>query len=159
VDVPPMSAFTPTLPAAAGSSPAAVGSLPAAPGAEGTLAALANRLGMSADGLHAALKQGQSIAGLAEQHEIPRESVGEFLGAQIQQARTLSGQPPLDENALGRMVDRALDRGRPAGGGAGGGAGDGESAGPAAAGVGAYASNARVSSSGLPAGSMISLLA
>ncbi len=151
-----MSAFTPSLPAVTGSTPVAVGNLPPAPGAESTLAGLADRLGMSADSLQSALKQGQSIAGLAEQQDVPRESVAEFVAAQIQQARSYSGQPPLDQEALDRMVDRALDRGRPAASGGG----DSEAAGTATAdGVGAYASNARVSSAGVPAGRTISLLA
>ena len=151
-----MSAFTPRMPAVAGSTPVAVGTLPPASGAEGTLGALADQLGMSADSLQSALKQGQSIAGLAEQQGVPRESVAEFVSAQIQQARSYSGQPSLDQEALERMVDRALDRGRPAASSRS----DGEAAGAAAAdGVGAYAINARVSSAGVPAGRTISLLA
>lgn len=152
-----MSAFTPSLPAAPGSSPVTVGTLPPLPGAEGTLAALANQLGMSADSLQSALKDGQSIAGLAEQQGVPREAVAQFVGAQIQQARSYSGQPPLDEGALARTVDRALDRGRAKAAG-----GTEEAAAPAAGGaggVGAYASNARVTSGGVPAGRVISLLA
>jgi hypothetical protein len=150
-----MSAFTPSLPASAGSTPVTVGNVPAAGGSEGTLAALANRLGMTADGLQSALKQGQSIAGLAEQQGVPRESVAEFLASRIQQARTSSGQPTLDQSALDRMVNRALDRGRPVPSGGG----DGEAAGPTAESVGSYAINARVTSAGLPAGRTISLLA
>jgi hypothetical protein len=149
-----MSAFTPSLPATAGSTPGGVGNLPPAPGAESTLTVLADRLGMSADGLQSALKQGQSIAGLAEQHGVPRESVAEVVATQIQQARSSSLQPPLDQGALERLVDRALDRGR-----AQDTSGTGEAAPPTAGGVGAYASNARVTSGGVPAGRMISLLA
>ncbi len=150
-----MSAFTPSLPAVAGSTPVAVGTLPPS-GAEGTLGALADRLGMSADSLQGALKQGQSIAGLAEQQGVPREAVAQFVAAQIQQARSYSGQAPLDEGSLDRMVDRALDRGRPADTGAGS---RGEATSPEAGGVGAYANNARVTSAGIPAGRTISLLA
>ena len=149
-----MSVFTPSLPVLPGSVPAGVGTLMPPAGPEGTLGALANRLGMDADGLQSALKQGQSIAGVAEQQGVPREAVAEFLGAQIQQARSYSGQPPLDQGALERMVDRALDRGRPASGGP-----DGDATTPEAGGVGAYASNARVTSAGVPAGRTISLLA
>jgi hypothetical protein len=150
-----MSAFTPSLPAVTGSTPGAVGTLPPVSGGESTLGALADQLGMSADSLQSALKQGQSIAGLAEQQGVPREAVAQFVGAQIQQARSYSGQPPLDQGALDRMVDRALDRGRPAESGDG----DGEAAAPEAGGVGAYASNARVTSGGVLPGRTISLLA
>jgi hypothetical protein len=150
-----MSALASSLPAVAGSTPVGLGNLPAAPGAEGTLGALANQLGMSADSLQSALKDGQSIAALAEQQGVPRESVAQFVAGQIQQARTYSGQPPLDQEALDRMVGRALDRGRATGTG-----GSGEDTpSPPAEGVGAYANNARVTSGGVPAGRMISLLA
>jgi hypothetical protein len=150
-----MSAFTPSLPAAAGSTPGAVGTLPTAPGPEGTLAALASRLGMSADALQSALKQGESIAGLAEHQGVPRDSVAEFVASQIQQARTSSGQPTLDQSALERMVNRALDRGRRPSSDRDG----GETPSPTIGGVGAYASNARVTSAGVPAGRTVSLLA
>jgi hypothetical protein len=150
-----MSAFTPSLPALAGSTPVGVGTLSPAGGPESTLAGLADRLGMTADGLQTALKQGRSIAGLAEQQGVPRESVAEFVGSQIQQARITSGQPMLDQSALERMVDRALDRGRPTASSGG----DREAASPSAGGVGAYASNARATSAGVPAGRTISLLA
>lgn len=150
------SAFTASLPAVTGSTPAVVGTLTPGAAAEGTLGALANQLGLDAESLQSALKQGQSIADLAEQQGVPRETVAQFIGAQIQQARAYSGQPPLDQGSLGRMVDRALDRGRPAG--SGGGSGE-DATTPEAGGVGAYASNARVSSAGVPAGRTISLLA
>jgi len=149
-----MSVFTPTLPAVAGSTSIGVGNLPQADGPESTLTVLAGRLGMSADGLQSALKEGQSIAGLAEQQGVPRESVAEVVAAQIQQARSTSGQPLLDQGALERLVDRALDRGRPQNTSS-----SGEAAPATAGGVGAYASNARVTSGGVPAGRMISLLA
>jgi hypothetical protein len=151
-----MSAFTPSLPAVTGSTPAGVGTLQPAPGSEGTLGALANQLGLDADSLQTALKQGQSIAGVAEQQGVPREQVAQFLGGQIQQARSYSGQPPLDQGALDRMVDRALDRGRPANSGTGSRA---EATDPEAAGVGAYANNGRVTSGGVLPGRTISLLA
>jgi hypothetical protein len=150
-----MSAFTSSLPALAGSSPVAVGTL-AASGTEGTMAGLAARLGMSAENLQGALKQGQSIAGLAEQQGVPRESVAEFVATQIQQARSASGQPALDQDSLERTVDRALDRGRPAGGTR---TDDETAVAVATESVGAYASNARVSAAGVPAGRTISLLA
>ncbi len=86
--------------------------LPARSGGDGTLAGIAGQLGMSAEDLQSALKQGQSIAAVAEQQGVSRESIGSFIGTQIQRARLYSGQPSLDEEALGRMVDRALDRGR-----------------------------------------------
>ena len=149
-----MSAFTPSLPAVTGSTPVALGNLPPAPGAEGTLAALADQLGMSAEGLQSALKDGQSIAALAEQQGVPREAMGQFVGAQIQQARIYSGQPPLDQGALERTVERALDRGRPKDTG-----GNSEAPPPTTGGVGAYASNARVSTGGVLPGQTISLLA
>jgi hypothetical protein len=125
-----MSAFIPSLPALTGSAPASPGALPPAPSGEGTLAGIAEHLGMSADGLRSALREGRSIAGLAEQQGIPRESVASFISAHIQRARQYSGQPPLDEDALARMVDRALERGRPAGAPAGGGDAAGVRLGP-----------------------------
>ena len=75
MDVPSMSAFIPSLPVVAGSMPVGVLNLPPAPGPESTLPVLADRLGMSADVVQSALKQGQSIAGLAEQQGVPRETV------------------------------------------------------------------------------------
>jgi hypothetical protein len=151
-----MSAFTSSLPALAGSSPVAVGTL-AASGAEGTMAGLAARLGMSAENLQGALKQGQSIAGLAQQQGVSRESIGSFIGAQIQRARLYSGQPALDDEALSRTVDRALDRGRRQ---------DPSTPAPAAVpasyeavATAAYASNARpLPAPAAPAGGSVSLL-
>jgi hypothetical protein len=154
VDVPPTSAFTPNLPAATGSLAAALASLPPPPANEGTLAGIAAQLGMGAEDLQAALKQGQSLASLAEKQGVPREAIGTFIGAQIQRARLYSGQSALDDEALSRMVDRALDRGsRP----------DAETpAQPAsfeATATAAYASNARpLPAPTAPAGSTISLL-
>jgi hypothetical protein len=87
-------------------------SLPAPTGGESTLAGIAEHRGMSAEELQGALKHGQSLAGLAAQQGVSRESIGTFIGAQIQRARMYSGQLPLDDDALARTVDRALDRGR-----------------------------------------------
>lgn len=86
--------------------------LPAPAGGESTLAGIAEHLGMSADDLQSALKGGESLAGLAQQQGVSRESIGTFIGSQIQRARMYSGQLPLDDDALSRTVDRALDRGR-----------------------------------------------
>jgi hypothetical protein len=129
-------------------------SLPAPTGGESTLAGIAGQLGMSAEDLQSALKQGQSLAGLAEQQGVSRESIGTFVGAQIQRARMYSGQLPLDDDALTRTVDRALDRGRRP-----------ETGTPApppqsyeAAATATYASNARPLPTDGPAGSTISLL-
>ncbi len=149
-----MSAFTPSLPSFTGSAPAALSTLPSAPGGEGTLAGLAEQLSMSTEEVQGALRQGQSIAGLAEQQGVPRESVASFVAGQIQRARQYSGQSPLDQSALERMVDRALDRGRRADTPAGG-----ESTGPEAVALATYASNARTAVPAAPAGGTISLLA
>jgi hypothetical protein len=148
-----MSAFTPSLPALTGSAPAAVGTLPSAPG-ESTLAGIAEQLGMSAESLQDALRDGRSIAGLAEQQGVPRESIGSFIAGQMQRARQYSGQPPLDQSALERMVDRALDRGRRAGG-----TEAADAASPEAVALATYANNARVAPVAAPAGGTISLLA
>jgi hypothetical protein len=156
VDVPSTSAFTPSLPSASGSLAAAMASLPAPAGGESTLAGIAEHLGMSAEDLQSALKQGQSLAGLAEQHGVSRESIGTFIGAQIQRARMYSGQLPLDDDALARTVDRALDRGRRE---------DAGTAAPAqaplsyeAVATATYASNARPLPAEGPVGGSISLL-
>jgi hypothetical protein len=153
VDVPSTSAFTPHLPAASGSLAAALASLPPSSAGEGTLAGIADQLGMSAEDLQSALKQGQSIASLAEQQSVPRESIGAFIGAQIQRARLYSGQPALDDDALNRMVGRALDRGRRQDAGV--------PAAPSsfeAAATATYASNARPLPTDAPGGGTISLL-
>jgi hypothetical protein len=147
-----MSAFTPTLPALTGSAPAALGTLPA-PG-EGSLSGLAAHLGMSTEDLQSALKQGRSIAELAEQQGAPRESAASFLSAQIQRARLYSGQPALDDAGLERVVQRALDRGRRAGADA-----VGEPPAPESVALATYASNARTAVPPAPAGGTISLLA
>jgi hypothetical protein len=112
VDVPTTSAFTSSLPNASGSLAAAMANLPVPSGGEGTLAGIAAHLGMSAEDLQAALKQGQSLAAVAEQQGVSRESIAGFIGTQIQRARMYSGQLPLEDGALERTVDRALDRGR-----------------------------------------------
>jgi hypothetical protein len=112
VDVPTTSAFTSSLPNASGSLAAAMANLPVPSGGEGTLAGIAAHLGMSAEDLQAALKQGQSLAAVAEQQGVSRESIAGFIGTQIQRARMYSGHLPLEDGALERTVDRALDRGR-----------------------------------------------
>ena len=154
MDVPTTSAFTSSLPTASGSLAAAMANLPAPTGDEGTLAGIAAHLGMSADDLHAALKQGQSLATVAEQQGVSRESIAGFIGTQIQRARMYSGQLPLDDDALARTVDRALDRGRKQ---------DADTPAPPpqsyeAAATATYASNARPLPTDGPAGSTISLL-
>jgi hypothetical protein len=154
VDVPSTSAFTSSLPSASGSLAAAIASLPAPSGGESTLAGIAEHIGMSAEDLQSALKQGQSLAGLAEQHGVSRESIGTFIGAQIQRARMYSGQLPLDDDALARTVDRALDRGRKQ---------DSGTPAPApqsfeAAATATYASNARPLPTDGPIGGTVSLL-
>ena len=156
MDVPSTSAFPSSLPTAGGSAAAAlVGNLPTTPGTESALAGIADQLGMSAEDLQAALKQGQSIASLAEQRGVSRESIGTFIGAQIQRARMYSGQLPLDQDALDRTVDRALDRGRRP---------DAATATPApppsfeAAATATYASNARSLPPAAPVRGTISLL-
>jgi hypothetical protein len=154
VDVASMNAFSPSLPALAGTTPAVLGTLPTAPGGEGTLAGIAEHLGMSADSLQAALRDGQSIAALAEQQGVPRESVASFISTQIQRARQYSGQPPLDQPALERMVERALERGRRASAAS---EGDGTSREWVA--LATYASNARPAAQPELAGGTISLLA
>ena len=128
--------------------------LPAPSGGDGTLAGIAGQLGMSAEDLQSALKQGQSLAALAEQQGVSRESIGSYVGTQIQRARLYSGQPSLDDEALGRMVDRALDRGRKQ-----------DDAAPAsppqsyeAVATATYASNARPLPADAPVGGTISLL-
>ncbi len=153
VDVASTSALTPNLPAAGGSLAAAMASLPPSPAGEGTLAGIAAQLGMGPEDLQSALKQGRSLASLAEQQGVSRESIGTFIGTQIQRARMYSGQLPLDQDALDRTVDRALDRGRRQ-----------DDATPApppsfeAAATATYASNARSLSPPTPAGGSISLL-
>jgi hypothetical protein len=112
VDVPSTSAYAPNLPAVSGSLAAALASLPAPSAGEGTLAGIAAHLGMSADDLQTALKQGQSLASLGEQQGVSRDSLGSFIGSQMQRARLYNGQPSLDDSSLDRLVNRALDRGR-----------------------------------------------
>lgn len=147
-----MSAYTSSLPTN-GSAAALVASLPTVPGSEGTLAGIAGQLGMSPESLQAALRGGHSIAGLAEQQGVSRESIATFVGSQIQRARQLSGQVPLDQGALERTVDRALDRRRPQDTGA--------STQPSAetAATALYANNARTFAAPAPPGGTISLLA
>lgn len=154
MDVPSTSALTSNLPAVSSSLAAAVASLPPSPAGEGTLAGIAAQLGMSAEDLQSALKQGQSLASLAEQQGVSRESLGTFIGAQIQRARMYSGQLPLDDDVLERNVNRALDRGRPQ-----------ETGTPTpppqtyeAAATATYAINARSLPPAEPAGGKISLL-
>lgn len=154
MDVPSTSAFTSSLPSASGPLAAAIASLPAPTGGESTLAGIAEHLGMSAEDLQSALKQGQSLAGLAEQHGVSRGSIGTFIGAQIQRARMYSGQLPLDDDVLARTVDRSLERGRRQ---------DAEAPAPApqsfeAAATATYASNARPLPTHGPPGATISLL-
>jgi len=154
VDVPSTSAFTSSLPSASGSLAVALANLPAPSGGDGTLAGIAGQLGLSAEDLQSALKQGQSLAAVAEQQGVSRESIGSYIGTQIQRARLYSGQPSLDDEAMGRMVDRALDRARKQ-----------DDATPApppqsyeAVATATYASNARPLPTDAPVGGTISLL-
>jgi hypothetical protein len=156
VDVPTTSAFTSSLPTASGSLAAAAANLPVATGGDGTLAGIAAHLGMSADDLQAALKQGQSLAVVAEEQGVSRESIGGFIGTQIQRARMYSGQLPLEDGALERAVDRALDRGRKPDADAGSPAAPPQSY--EAVATATYANNARPLPTDAPAGGTISLV-
>ncbi len=154
MDVPSTSVLSPSLPAVSGSLAAAVASLPPSPAGEGTIAGIAAQLGMSAEDLQTSLKQGQSLASLAEQQGVSRDTLGSFIGAQMQRARMYSGQLPLDDDALERNVNRALDRGRKQ---------DTSTPTPPpqtyeAAATATYASNARALPTEAPAGGTISLL-
>jgi hypothetical protein len=55
---------------------------------------------------------GASIAELAQQHGVSRESLAQFVQSKIQQTRAANGQPPLDQSTLEELVDHALDHNR-----------------------------------------------
>lgn len=59
-----------------------------------------------------------SITKLAQQHGVSRDSLVEYVRSKIQQARQVSGQPPLDQATLDQIIDHALDRDRSQSGGA-----------------------------------------
>jgi transposase-like protein len=58
---------------------------------------------------------GDSIAELAQQHGVSRESLLEFVRSKIEQTRADSGEPPVDSATLDRALTRTLDDARGAG--------------------------------------------
>lgn len=99
---------------------------------------------------------GTSITQLAQQHGVSRDSLVEFVQAKIQQARQASGQPPLDQATLDRMIGHSLDQGGHAAENADGAGSEGAAGGPPA---GGYTSSAQPASRVETAEGRISILA
>lgn len=93
-------------------TPTTMASPPPTPALSGTLAGISNSLGMSMGGVQSALKSGASITSLASQQGVSREALMQSVQTAVQASRQQSGQPPLDQAVLDRMVSRAFDRSR-----------------------------------------------
>ncbi len=96
--------------------PMSMASPPPTPALRGTLSGISQMLGMSMADVQSALKQGSSITSLASQQGVSRSSLVNWVQNQIQSTQAQTGQPPLAQDVLDRMVNRAFDRTR---GGAG----------------------------------------
>ncbi len=83
-----------------------------APHLDGPLDGIAQQLSMTPDALRNALSQGSSITDLAQQEGVSRDDLVKSVEDQIQQTRAANGAQPLDQQSLGRMVNRAFDRHR-----------------------------------------------
>ena len=79
------------------------------PALNGTLAGIAQQLGMSVPNVQSALKQGSSVTDLANQQRVSRDALVSQVQAQIQQTRQTNGHPAVDQPTLDRMVNRAFD--------------------------------------------------
>lgn len=90
--------------------PTTMASPPPTPALNGTLSGISGQLGMSMSAVQAALKGGESITSLASQQGVSRWELMQSVQAAVQATRQESGQPPLDEAVLDRMVNRAFDR-------------------------------------------------
>lgn len=90
--------------------PTTMASPPPTPALNGTLAGIAQQLSMSTGGVQSALKQGASITSLASQQGVSRSSLVSSVQDAVQSARAQSGQAPLDQTVLDRLVNRAFDR-------------------------------------------------
>lgn len=110
MSIQPITAATPGLTAVTG-TPTTMTSPPPTPVLNGTLAGIAQNLGMSLDQTKTALKQGSSISDLAAQQGVSRSSLVQLVQSGIQESRQASAQPPLDQTTLDRLVNRAFDRG------------------------------------------------
>ncbi len=91
-------------------TPTTMASPPPTPALNGTLAGISSALGMGMGEVQSALKAGASITSLAGQQGVSRSSLLQSVQAQVQASRQQSGQPPLDQAVLDRMVNRAFDR-------------------------------------------------
>jgi len=95
-----------------GITPTTMASPPPTAYLQGTLSGVASMLSMSPTDLRAALKQGSSIADLAQQKGVSRDSIVQYIEQQVQQQRSSQGQQPVDAATLDRVVNKAVDRHR-----------------------------------------------
>ena len=70
---------------------------------------------MSGYAPHVASTPSDSIAELAQQHGVSRESLLEFMRSKIDQNREDTGEPPVDHETLDRAPTQTLDDARGAG--------------------------------------------
>ncbi len=108
MQIEPTAGRSPAVTAMAASTPMTMTSPPPTPALNGTLSGIAQQLGMSVSGVQSAIKQGASIADLAQQQGASANSIVQSVQAQIQKTRQASGQAPLDQTTLDRMVSRAV---------------------------------------------------
>jgi hypothetical protein len=50
-----------------------------------------------------------SLTDIAQQHDVPPESLAALVRARVQQARVANGEPPVDQATLDRVLDTGLD--------------------------------------------------
>jgi predicted 2-oxoglutarate/Fe(II)-dependent dioxygenase YbiX len=67
---------------------------------------------MSVANVQSAIKQGASIAGLAQQQGVSANSIVQSIESQVQKTRQANGQAPLDQSTLDRMITRAVNHPR-----------------------------------------------
>ncbi len=95
--------------------PTTMASPPPTAALNGTLAGIAQQLGMNTGDVQSALGQGASITSLASRQGVSRSSLVNSVQDAIQSSRAQNGLAPLDETVLARMVNRAFDRTTPSG--------------------------------------------
>jgi hypothetical protein len=108
VDIRSIAGLGPRVSAVTGTTPTTMTSPPPTPALNGTLSGISGLPGMSMTSVQSALRSGQSINGLAAQQGVPQSSLVSFAQKEIQQRRQASGQAPLDQVTLDRLVNRAF---------------------------------------------------
>jgi hypothetical protein len=76
----------------------------------GTLDPVAQQLALSGGAVRSMLRDGNSLADIAQASGTSRSDLASFLQQRVQQNREQQNLPPVDPAALDRAVNRAIDR-------------------------------------------------